>query len=219
VVVVTTDKCYDNRELTRGYTEADPLGGSDPYASSKAAAELVTAAYRSSYFRNIASARAGNIIGGGDWSQDRLMTDLVAALRAGKPVRLRYPGAVRPWQHVLDALHGYLLLAEALAARGGRFAGAWNFGPPAGDARPVSWIVETVTRQWGGGPRWRRDAGKHPHETTQLRLDARKARSRLGWQPVLEIEEALAWTVEWYRAGDAAALCEKQIARFMERAR
>jgi CDP-glucose 4,6-dehydratase len=220
VVVVTSDKCYDNRELERGYTEADPLGGSDPYASSKAAAELVTAAYRRSYFMNIASARAGNIIGGGDWSKDRLMTDLVAALKAGKPVKLRHPDAVRPWQHVLDALHGYLLLAAALSERGAEFAEGWNFGPPSGDARPVAWIVETVTRLWGGGPGWERDGGTHPHETTQLRLDASKARERLRWKPVLGIEEALAWTVDWYRhAGGAAALCEAQIDRFMERAR
>jgi CDP-glucose 4,6-dehydratase len=224
VVIVTTDKCYENRELERGYTEADPLGGSDPYASSKAAAELVTSAYRNSYFKSktaIGSARAGNIVGGGDWSADRLMTDLIAALKAGKPARLRHPEAVRPWQHVLDALHGYLLLAEALAERGAEFAEPWNFGPPAGDARPVSWIVETVTRLWGGGPRWIRDAGKHPHETTQLRLDAGQARSRLAWQPVLGIEEALAWSVDWYRrhAADpkrAAALCDEQITRFMK---
>jgi CDP-glucose 4,6-dehydratase len=226
VVVVTTDKCYENRELSRGYTEADPLGGSDPYASSKAAAELVTSAYRSSYFKSgaaIAAARAGNIVGGGDWSADRLMTDLVAALRAGRPVRLRHPEAVRPWQHVLDALHGYLLLADALAERGAGFAEGWNFGPAAEEARPVSWIVETATRLWGAGAKWQRDGDEHPHETTQLRLDAGKARARLSWQPVLGIEEALAWSVDWYRrhaekSTAAAALCDEQIARFMERA-
>jgi len=226
VVVVTTDKCYENRELSRGYTEDDPLGGADPYASSKAAAELVTSAYRSSFFANgasVATARAGNIVGGGDWSTDRLMTDLVSALRSGKPLRLRNPDAVRPWQHVLDALHGYLVLAAALAERGRDFAQAWNFGPPPEEARPVSWVVETAARLWGSNCRWERDTGPHPHESTQLRLDAGKARSRLGWKPELGIEEALAWSVDWYRRHaenprQAPELCLEQIARFMERA-
>jgi CDP-glucose 4,6-dehydratase len=225
VVVVTTDKVYENRELSRGYTEADPLGGSDPYAGSKAAAEIVVSAYRDSYFKNetaVASARAGNIVGGGDWSADRIMTDLVAALRAGKPVRLRHPEAVRPWQHVLDALHGYLLLAERLDEHGAEFAEGWNFGPAAEDARPVSWIVETATRQWGSNVKWQRDGAEHPHETTQLRLDAAKAQKRLAWQPALGIEEALGWTVDWYRrhaekSAAAVALCDEQIAKFMER--
>jgi CDP-glucose 4,6-dehydratase len=226
VVVVTSDKCYENRELDRGYTEADPLGGSDPYASSKAAAELVTNAYRASFFASgaaVASARAGNIVGGGDWSRDRLMTDLVAALSGERTLRLRNPDAVRPWQHVLDALQGYLSLADRLLGTQGReFAQAWNFGPAAEDMRPVSWVVETAARHWGVGLRWERDGARHPHETTQLRLDSAKARAALGWKPVLRLEEALAWSVDWYRRhgerGDAHALCEEQIGRYLESA-
>lgn len=228
VVVVTSDKCYENRELDRGYTEADPLGGSDPYASSKAAAELVTSAYRASFFASaaaVASARAGNIVGGGDWSRDRLMTDLVAALRGERSLRLRNPDAVRPWQHVLDAVQGYLSLAHALLSAQGRgFAQAWNFGPAAEDMRPVSWLVETAARHWGSNLRWERDAGPHPHETGQLRLDSTSARTRLGWKPVLRLEQALAWSLDWYRRhgerpGDARALCDEQIDRYLDLAR
>ena len=178
VVVVTTDKCYENRDQERGYRETDRLGGADPYAGSKAAAELITAADRSSFFGNgaaIATARAGNVIGGGDWATDRLMTDIVQAFAAGRAVRLRYPEAVRPWQHVLDALHGYLVLAKALVERGREFAQAWNFGPADEEARSVAWIADAAARHWGGGARWERDPGEHPHESRLLRLDS-------GWR-------------------------------------
>jgi CDP-glucose 4,6-dehydratase len=226
VVVVTTDKCYRNLEQARGYKEDDALGGTDPYASSKAAAELVVAAYRASFFASgaaVASARAGNVIGGGDWSADRLMTDVIAAFRAGRPVRLRHPQAVRPWQHVLDSLHGYLVLAETLLEKGQEFAQAWNFGPPEDDARTVSWVVETAARLWGSDCRWEPDPGRHPHESKLLRLDASKARKHLGWKPVLDLEQALTWSVEWYleHARDPARareLCYAQIGRFMQAA-
>jgi CDP-glucose 4,6-dehydratase len=226
VVVVTTDKCYDNREQDQPYRETDPLGGADPYASSKAAAELVAAAYRRSFFQQgaaIATARAGNVIGGGDWSSDRLMTDVVHAFAAGRRVRLRHPQAVRPWQHVLDALHGYLVLAQALLERGHEFAQAWNFGPAEPDARPVAWVVEKAAALWGTDAGWEPDTGAHPHESTLLRLDASKARRLLGWKPVLGIGETLEWSIDWYRRHSAdsrlaADLCQEQIGRFMERA-
>jgi CDP-glucose 4,6-dehydratase len=224
VVVVTTDKCYENLALPRGYREDDALGGRDPYAASKAAAELVTSAYRLSFFgggQAVATARAGNVIGGGDWASERLMTDMVDAFSHGRAIRLRYPDAVRPWQHVLDALHGYLVLGEALVGRGREFAQAWNFGPADEDARPVSWMAETAARLWGSAASWERDPGSHPHEAAMLRLDAGKARKLLGWKPVLGVAEALAWSVEWYRAhasepARARAICQAQIARFTE---
>jgi CDP-glucose 4,6-dehydratase len=226
VIVVTSDKCYANTGLERGYREDDPLGGADPYSSSKAAAELVTAAWRSSFFDKgaaIASARAGNVIGGGDWSSERLMTDLVEACSKGRTLKLRHPDSVRPWQHVLDCLHGYVKLADALLGPGREFAEAWNFGPAAGGSKPVSWVVESAARQWGAAMRWELDPGPHPPEAAQLRLDAGKAQQRLGWKPLLNIDETLGWAVEWYRehaqARDRArALCTQQTDRFMERA-
>lgn len=210
VVSVTTDKCYDNREWVWGYRETDPLGGFDPYSSSKAAAELVTAAYRSSYFNPaqhaqhgvaIATARAGNVIGGGDQARDRLVPDILAALGGGEPVRIRNPHAIRPWQHVLEPLSGYLRLAEALASpEGAGFAEAWNFGPADDDARPVAWIVNRLLECWGDSAGWVHDAAPQPHEAHYLKLDCSKARARLGWEPQWNLAVALAAIVDWQRA-------------------
>jgi len=202
-VVVTSDKCYDNREWPWGYRETDPLGGRGPNTSSKACAELVTAAYRDSFFKSgtrIASARAGNVIGGGDWAVDRLVPDMMRAIAAGEAVKIRNPNAVRPWQHVLEPLHGYIRLAEALwdAEKGSSFAAAWNFGPYDSDVKPVSWIVERIQSQWNG-VQWLRDGAEQPHEAAYLKLDSSKSRAMLGVTPKLHLATAIDWTVEWYR--------------------
>ena len=209
VVIVTTDKCYENREWAWGYRENEAMGGRDPYSSSKGCAELVTAAYTSSYFPQsahgghgvaVASARAGNVIGGGDWAKDRLIPDIVRSLHQGKPVTIRNPAATRPWQHVLDALHGYLLLAEALCTSGPSFNGGWNFGPAEDDARPVSWIADRCAAAWGEGASWAVDGSAQPHEAHTLKLDCARARQLLEWRPALDLPAALDQTVAWYRA-------------------
>ncbi|MEW6221623.1 MAG: CDP-glucose 4,6-dehydratase [Thermodesulfobacteriota bacterium] len=209
VVVVTSDKCYENREWPWGYRENDALGGHDPYAASKACAEIATASFRRSFFAKagpaVATVRAGNVIGGGDWGEDRLLPDLMRGFAAGRPVRLRHPGAVRPWQHVLDPLAGYLLLAQRLATEGSPWAEAWNFGPPAEGIVPVAMVVERAAALWGGGAAWEGDAPDQPHETRFLALDSAKARARLGWRPRLDLPAALALTVAWYRAYQAGA--------------
>jgi CDP-glucose 4,6-dehydratase len=213
VVNVTSDKCYLNREWVWGYRENEPMGGRDPYSNSKGCAELVTAAYRESYFSPalldrhgvvIASARAGNAIGGGDWTSDQLIPDLMRAFLAGKPCVIRNPSAIRPWQFVLEPLRGYLMLAERLAEEAS-FASAWNFGPAEGDARPVSWIADELARSWGDGASWSRDAGPQPPESHFLQLDTSKARICLDWHPVLPLHQALGWIIEWYRAFQAEA--------------
>jgi CDP-glucose 4,6-dehydratase len=215
-VVVTTDKVYDNREWPWGYREPEPLGGHDPYSSSKAAAELVTAAYRSSFFGDagtaaIASARAGNVIGGGDWSEDRLVPDVFRAVGAGEPVRIRNPRAIRPWQHVLNPLSGYLVLAERLWADR-TLAQAYNFGPADDDVRPVGWLVEQLAVASAV------DDGPHPHEAHWLKLDSSLARTALGWAPTWDLTEGLRATADWYRAHrageDVRALTRAQIAAF-----
>ncbi|MFO1149340.1 MAG: CDP-glucose 4,6-dehydratase [Alsobacter sp.] len=210
VVVVTSDKCYENREWVWPYREEDALGGHDPYSSSKAGAELVAASYRRSFLAAdagtaLATARAGNVIGGGDWSVDRLVPDLVRAFAAGETPVIRNPWAVRPWQHVLEPLAGYLTLAQALLARGAAEAEAFNFGPAEEGARSVRAIVEHLAHAWGHPGAFTLDGGSHPHEAGQLRLDSSKARLRLGWRPRLSVEDAISWTVEWYRAHLAGA--------------
>jgi CDP-glucose 4,6-dehydratase len=208
VVNVTTDKCYENHGDTEGYREGDVLGGADPYSNSKACAELATAAYRASFFAEgpaVATARAGNVIGGGDWAKDRLVPDIIKAFEAGQPAHIRNPGAVRPWQQVLEPLRGYLTLAEHLYQQGAPFGEAWNFGPDADDARPVAWIADRMAALWGEGASWQADGGEHPHEAAFLRLDASKARSRLHWHPALDLQRTLELTVDWARASRTGA--------------
>jgi CDP-glucose 4,6-dehydratase len=214
VVNITTDKCYENREWVWGYRENEPMGGYDPYSNSKGCAELVTAAYRSSFFNAqacqqhgvaIASVRSGNVIGGGDWARDRLIPDILAAFEAGRPVTIRNPNSIRPWQHVMEPLRGYLMLAEQLYTRGTEFAEGWNFGPNDEDARPVEWIVKELAHLWGQGATWQMDEGEHPHEATYLKLDISKARSRLHWHPALRLGEALKMIAEWTKQRQAAA--------------
>ncbi|MGF6600005.1 CDP-glucose 4,6-dehydratase [Paraburkholderia sp. GAS448] len=209
VVIVTTDKCYENREWDWGYRENEAMGGYDPYSSSKGCAELVTAAYRNSFFNPsaypkhgvaVASARAGNVIGGGDWAADRLIPDIMRAIASGETVNIRNPHAIRPWQHVLEPLSGYLVLAESLYTEGTRHADAWNFGPNDSDAQPVQAIVERLTSQWGDNARWVLDNGDHPHEATYLKLDCSKAHARLGWRPRWDLGHTLDNIVAWYKA-------------------
>jgi CDP-glucose 4,6-dehydratase len=211
VISVTTDKCYENKEWIWPYRETDPLGGYDPYSSSKACAELVSAAYRQSYFSvdklaehhvAVATARAGNVIGGGDWSDDRLIPDLVRGFQSGNPVLIRRPQAIRPWQHVLEPVYGYMLLAQALmgdAASAATFATAYNFGPREDDAQPVAWIAERMTDLWGDSASWQIDDDGGPHEAGYLRLDASKARHDLGWTSRISLETALDWLVIWFK--------------------
>jgi CDP-glucose 4,6-dehydratase len=204
VVIVTTDKCYENREWEWAYREDEPMGGHDPYAASKGCAELVTSAYRSSFFSDpagprIASARAGNVIGGGDWGEDRLVPDIMRAALAGELVRVRNPNSIRPWQHVLNPLSGYLVLAQELSASSTAAAG-WNFGPVEQDARPVGWLVERLAELWPGELRWSLDDGPHPHEARYLKLDSSRAHTRLGWHPPVALADALASVVDWYRS-------------------
>lgn len=227
VVNVTTDKCYDNREWVWGYRENEPLGGYDPYSSSKACSELVTAAYRNSFFNPaaypnhgvaLASARAGNVIGGGDWATDRLIPDCIRALLQGERIRIRHPHAVRPWQHVLEPLSGYLLLAQKLYANGGRYAEGWNFGPRDDDARPVEWIVRKICAEWGENASYEVDRDDHPHEAGYLKLDCSKVWSELGWRAGWSLEKALAsivsWTFAYREREDMRRVCLEQIAEY-----
>jgi CDP-glucose 4,6-dehydratase len=203
IVCVTSDKCYQNREWIWPYRESDPMGGHDPYSSSKACAELVAAAYRSSFLAQgpaLATVRAGNVIGGGDWATDRLIPDLIRAFETGAAPLIRSPDAVRPWQHVLEALGGYLRIAERLLAGERQFADAWNFGPADDDAQPVSWIVERMRAAWGDAPRPATDHAPRVHEAGLLRLDCSKARTALGWRPALNLDQALDWIVAWHKA-------------------
>jgi len=221
VVNVTSDKCYENREWEWGYREGEPMGGHDPYSNSKGCAELVTAAFRRSFFEGgstrLASARAGNVIGGGDWGEDRLFSDLMRAALAGETVAIRNPTAVRPWQHVLNPLDGYLTLAQALWDDA-ELAAPWNFGPSDEDARPVSWIVDELSARWPGGVRWVHDEESHPHEAQHLKLDSSRARARLGWRSVWNLDAALDAIVGWYGAyaasPDVRAVTLAQIADF-----
>lgn len=204
-LIVTTDKCYENNDWVWGYREIDRLGGRDPYSNSKACAELAVHAYRESYFcdadaTRILSARAGNVIGGGDFAADRIVPDAVRAFIAGKSLQLRNPLAVRPWQHVLEPLAGYLMLLEAGFERRPHIDGGWNFGPGPDSERSVAALVDEFTRHFGAGARWTQDRAAHPHEARLLRLDTSKARETLGWSPILSFEEGVEWTAQWYRA-------------------
>jgi CDP-glucose 4,6-dehydratase len=209
VVNVTSDKCYENREWVWGYRESDPMGGHDPYSNSKACAELVTSAYRDSYFQlkdpdqpniAIASARAGNVIGGGDWTSNQLIPDLMRAFLSENPCLIRNPAAIRPWQFVLEPLRGYLILAERLTEDAEKFASSWNFGPVDADARPVSWIADTLVSLWDKQASWVKDIGNHPKEANFLKLDVSKANTYLRWRPILPLSDALEWIVDWYHA-------------------
>lgn len=226
VVVVTSDKCYEPRAgaATPPHAEGGQLGGHDPYSNSKGCAELVSAAYRSSFGLSVATVRAGNAIGGGDWTEDQLIPDLVRATQTGRPTLLRNPAAVRPWQFVLEPLAGYLTVAERLAEGDTNAATAWNFGPNGSEIRPVSWIAERFRVLWGDDATWELDPNHaHPHETRCLRLDTSKAQDELGWVPLLSLDTALAWIVDWYRGlrdgGNAAELTLRDIARYEELAR
>jgi len=226
-VVVTSDKCYKNNEWIWGYRENEPMGGRDPYSSSKGCAELVVSAFQQAYFSAndleqprilVGSGRAGNVIGGGDWTKDQLLADIMRAFLSGQPVRIRNPCAIRPWQFVLEPLDGYLSLAEHLWTCGQEFAEGWNFGPYDEEIKPVSWIVDHLAGMLGDDMHWELDKEVHPHEDRILKLDIAKARSRLGWSPKLRLDQALEWVVEWYKAyrakKDIRELTLAQIARY-----
>jgi CDP-glucose 4,6-dehydratase len=226
VVVATTDKVYENLEIGRPFVEGDRLGGHDPYSASKACAEILIVSFRRSFFEpagrpTVATARAGNVIGGGDWSPFRVVRDIVEAFETGKPVALRYPEAVRPWQHVLDPLAGYLMLAQAMVTDPDGVPAALNFGPDTQSFRSVSELVQAFTSRWGGRPGWRLDASEHPHEAQFLTLDATRARELLDWRPLLSFDEAVTWTADWYRtlrnSDDICAITRRQIDLFSER--
>ncbi len=227
VVNVTTDKCYENKEHARAFREDEPMGGYDPYSSSKGCSELVTSAYRNSFFNPadykkhgvaLATARAGNVVGGGDWAADRLIPDLILAALKGKKVLIRNPRAIRPWQHVLEPLSGYLLLAEKLYTHGAKYGQAWNFGPDAGDAKDVKWIVKRMFSAWPEAPGYVIDKGRHPHEAHYLKLDSAKARRELAWRPRWHIGTAIDKIIDWTRAysakEDMHAVCLKQIMEY-----
>jgi CDP-glucose 4,6-dehydratase len=229
VVCITSDKCYQNQDWPWPYRETDPLGGYDPYSSSKACAEFVIAAYRSSFFPvdrlpehgvALASTRAGNVIGGGDWSEDRLIPDLIRGFQEKQPVLIRRPKSVRPWQHVLEPLHGYIKLAEKLLAEPSQVSSSFNFGPGYDDVWPVKQIADKLAGMWGGGASWYCDGAHTPHEDHSLTVDSSRAREELGWKQRLRIETALEWTVNWYRAWQQGADMKHetlvQIARYEE---
>ena len=227
VLIITSDKCYQNKEWEWGYREIDPVGGHDPYSSSKGCVELIVSAYWNSYFSSstslpgsitLASARAGNVVGGGDWSQDRLIPDIMKSILDKRPVEIRNPVATRPWQHVLEPLRGYLMLCERLWDSGEKYSGAWNFGPDDVNAKPVAWVVDNLTKLWGENASWVTDSKSHPHEDTYLKLDSSKAKAHLKWWPRLDITQTLEWIVEWYKAyfeeKDMRRISEEQIIRY-----
>jgi CDP-glucose 4,6-dehydratase len=231
VVNVTTDKCYENKEWLWGYRENESMGGYDPYSNSKGCSELVTASYRNSFFNPgnygkthhvaLASARAGNVIGGGDWAADRLIPDIVKSFVEGRKVLIRSPHSIRPWQHVLEPLSGYLLLAKMLYEKGPEYAEGWNFGPDDADAKPVEWIVNEICGKWGGNASYEIDKNPQPHEASYLKLDCSKAKTSLGWHPKWNLSVALDKIVEWTKTcmadGDLRAMCMKQIREYSEK--
>jgi CDP-glucose 4,6-dehydratase len=228
-LIITSDKCYKNDERTQGYRESDAMGGNDPYSSSKGCAELVTATYGNSFFSrkkssesaiHVASARAGNVIGGGDWSADRLIPDIVRAALNNKLLFIRNPNAVRPWQHVLEPLDGYLRLIEKLWEEGLQFEGGWNFGPIDDDCKSVDWILKALNNLWEGGIQWELDTAENPPEASFLKVDSSKARDLLGWSTKLSVNQALAWVVEWYQGylnqQNMRRFSQEQIRRYEE---
>jgi CDP-glucose 4,6-dehydratase len=228
-LIITSDKCYKNDERAQGYRESDAMGGNDPYSSSKGCAELVTAAYCNSFLSekessepaiSIASARAGNVIGGGDWSADRLIPDIVRAVINNKTLVIRNPNAIRPWQHVLEPLNGYLVLIENLWTQGSQFEGGWNFGPIDDDCKPVDWILKAMNNLWEGGIQWELDTAENPSEASFLKVDSSKARNLLGWSTKLSVNQALCWVVRWYQGylnkENMRRLSEEQIQRYEE---
>jgi len=230
VLVITSDKCYENREWLWGYRENEPMGGHDPYSSSKGCAELVTSAYLRSFFPSadysqhgvaLATARAGNVIGGGDWAEDRLIPDIIRSFFNKQNVIIRNPNAIRPWQHVLEPLHGYLMLIENLWQSGPEYMGAWNFGPEDRDAKPVSWILERLIGHWGDGAGWELDKVEGVHEASYLKLDCSKAQTKLNYLPTLCLPDTLEWVVDWYQAylaqNDMRAFTLNQISLFEQR--
>jgi CDP-glucose 4,6-dehydratase len=226
VVIVTTDKCYENKEWPWGYRENEPMGGYDPYSNSKGCSELVTSAYRSSFFNikdfgkthtvSLASARAGNVIGGGDWAADRLIPDIIRSFLNNEKVLIRSPHAIRPWQHVLEPLSGYLLLAKKLFEDGPKYAEGWNFGPDDNDAKPVSWIVEKICERWGNGASYEIDRNPQPHEASYLKLDCSKAKSLLGWAPRWNLERALEEIIGWTKVYAQGASVKDTMLRQIE---
>jgi CDP-glucose 4,6-dehydratase len=230
VINVTTDKCYENKEWVWGYRECEPLGGYDPYSNSKACSELVTLSYRSSFFNPreyqnhgvaIASARAGNVIGGGDWASDRLIPDCIRAILKNEKVLIRNPHAIRPWQHVLEPLCGYLVLCQKLYTYGPRYIGAWNFGPDEKDARSVEWVVKSLCERWGNHASYEIDNGKHLHEANYLKLDCSKAKTELEWHPRWDINKAIESIVNWSRiynqGGNIREACSTQIEDYLDK--
>ena len=227
VINVTTDKCYENREWQWGYRENDAMCGYDPYSNSKACSELVTSAYRSSFFNpvdydrhgvGLASARSGNVIGGGDWAADRLIPDCVRSILKKEEIIIRNPLSIRPWQHVLEPLSGYIMLAEKLYEKGPRYAEAWNFGPNDQDAKDVEWIVKKICAKWGQNLSYVIDKGEHPHEAHYLKLDCSKAKTELGWHQKWDLEQAIDRVVEWVQAfckgADLVDVCQRQIEEY-----
>jgi CDP-glucose 4,6-dehydratase len=225
IVSVTTDKCYENKEWAWGYRENEPMGGHDPYSNSKGCAELVTAAYRSSFFHStdtasIATARAGNVIGGGDWAEDRLIPDILKAFEESRPVVIRNPLSTRPWQHVLEPVSGYLVLAEQLYVNGTEFAEAWNFGPKDEDCKPVNCILDQMVASWGVGASWELDKNNNPHEAGFLKLDCSKAALKLHWHPKWNLETTLDlivnWHQEWKAGNNMNKHCLQEIANYIK---
>lgn len=227
IVNITTDKCYENREWEWGYRENEPMGGHDPYSNSKGCAELVTSAYRKSFFSttgtpDLASVRAGNVIGGGDWADDRLIPDILKAFENQQAVVIRNPHATRPWQHVLEPLSGYFMLAEKMYNTPDKsFAEGWNFGPIEDDAKPVQWIVERMVNHWGNGASWQLDGGQHPHEANYLKLDISKVKKHLGWYPCWGLDTALEKIIHWHKAWlngeNMKQVCLQQIQEYSQR--